>query len=1467
MGGGGALVAEPILSATAAGVRQLFGTSPLEAPGEVWGAGVASRGRLSFVRYTDAGGWESMPDPVDPEGKAVPLTGSSIPELALAGRTTPSGGVATVVSTPSASPPQALAIRDPGGQFHVIPAPEEPLLHGNEELFSVSASKVRIAAVDEQGGRTGAYVVPVPKSGTTNGVMHYDGVGWAREPICSNLAPESCVPQTSSTFSVIAIDANGPGGTPWLLAKWPKVGEAGEGIVLMRREADGEWRRQTLGGELGALFASQKTEVAGVKVFVAAREKAQPLTVTTDGVWVDATIAVGSTSSPKSDATFYFDGDKGEVTGSWCDLPESVVPAAREKLCRAPLGSELPAEGRSFAWPPGPGEEFGKRAITGVGQGAMLVFEGAFARIPLDGNGGGRAGAALTSPETGWLGPSYRLTRAPAPSGLAPWPVPFRRPLSAVAPQPGAAVAALSSQALAVGAKGQVARYLPGLGWQPESLLTGSGLRATPNLRAVAWPQPGIAYAVGDEGAMWLWRASSGLWEPDPGAPPNLIRGNFTGIAFDPTDPGRGYAVGKQGLLLRYDRRWTQEALPAGVNPEINITSIAFAGHEALATYTIPVARPERLPTFTGGLLVNDGSGWRIEGEAPKVLEGAEGTEGVSPRRVAGLPDGGAVVVGSAGGVIEREAAGAPWQVATGGPVGFPVAASAIREGGQVRAVLSVEGNPLGVSTASREQGSDEPQAKSQPASGQAPLLTSAYPLPKNGFVVRQTASGWRDEQRESFPVQSQNPGQSAYDLPRIPDAILGLLVSPDGAHGWAVGGNTGEIAAGSQFGPYLREGLQTGGVMRYGTDAAPPENASVAAVSAPSKQATFAVGGNAACIGPCADLAGTGIGPDVWLRTAIGFAATIQSPKLRGFLYTGTSVAPGAGSLGRAAFGEEEAAYARRLGSAAGTLPVYPAPSETDVFQSSLASFAGKFSGYGQPLGEAPAAPGIVPLSSGDRSKGNYSYAFESTGSGGPVRVLVLDYSSAPLSTEKQCWLAQQLAEARQAKAPAIVVGNREVGGETSLRRLLVSGENEACKPVGPAGASAYFYKAEGNRLGSLSWGKATIPAFGTGSLGYTKIPNTERNEYVSPSGFLLASVNVEERNGSTNVAPVTVELIPSIGSLAIDAVDGTLLRRSQTALFEALARRPIAGISCSGNAAPSACENVSPDAYVQIPARCTNRASCASEIPPEYSFSSSRPDIADFVKVDPTSSNPRAVFLNKNGKTVLDPRSGLLCAYNSGTTVVTVQTGGLAYSTSVTVQKGSVQQPCGTVPRQDLVAPQPQVPAPVAPAPSHAPNFTSPPGTLPPPSAPATPPAPVPPPVITHPLPKPVPPTYFFAPQPTLTPVIAIVPPPPPPAVQTTPPSGTSPVTQPAFSPEPEEEEEAAFDIIHHAAAYRAPAPAPISLASSDSKEGGPSLAYGIPLLILFAALAGAGLTGSRRRTPGLAYATQSAQRRPRR
>ncbi|HVY77502.1 MAG TPA: hypothetical protein VG898_03250, partial [Solirubrobacterales bacterium] len=1295
--GGGASTSPGVVAQLQAGApaATFFGASPGEAPGEVWG-----RVGSTIIRYTDGADWEEIPPPVDGAGNPVSLAAGT-----LAGRATAAGGIAVLAGEQSGA--KTLVVRDPGDPFRVPPPPDPGLLLPGESLYGQGLGAQLIAPVEAGDGVVGAFVVPTvsgqdadKKARVQTGVLHFDGAAWTREDICLDETPATCAqgPVNGSGFKVLAIDADGPENA-WLLVR--KSAPAVDGLVLFKREG-GQWRQHSLEG---SPFAAAKP-IAGVEV--APRANAQPLTVTADGVWVDATVTLRAPALArveKVDATIYYNRGVGAVTGAWCDVPADASETAGG-LCTFSLGSDLPAgEGRSFAWP-GAGE-FGRRTITGVGQGAMLVLEGdEFARVAtVGGDTGTNRGAALSAPEEGWLGSAkgpVHLTRNPEPSRLLSWPVPFRRPLTAVAPQPGAPVGALSSEALGVGDNGEVARYLPGQGWAAEPLLDAAGTRATPRLRGVAWPEAGRAHAVGDRGAMWLWRAATGLWEPDPAKPPNLIRGNFTGVAFDPTDPERGYAVGQQGLLLGYGRQWTQEPLPAGVDPEANITSIAFAGDEALAVWRMPFANGCcSVGGYTGGLLVNDGSGWRVDQGFAAALEKFD-----YPQRVAGLPDGGAVIATGAGRAIERDGAGAPWVPVAGRALGFPAAVAAIREGGQVRAVISAQaGDNGGVS--------DEDQVTNRPPPGQPALITDPYPLPDGGVIWRQTAAGWRGEQQPIYPsFSSPAAGQGEFfDLPLRLDPVLALLLGPDGRQGWALGGETGTAALTT-----FEEGaIQTAAVMRYSADAGAPGAGSIPITATPG-QVSLAVGGNAQCAGPCADLAGTGIGPDVWLPAAVARAGGIAG--VRAFLYTGPGVAAGeheavgadnrlGKKLGPSAFALEERAYARRLSSRAGTLPVFAAATATDRDRAnSLTAFASAFSA-------------VSPVGAGDLARGYYS--FDSSGAEGTVRVVVLDYSLPTLGKEQSCWLAEQLGSAQGAGEPAIVLGNRDLSGQVTssdlhpigpaadaatTTQILVTGsppEDLGCELTQPpASASAYFFDfPEQNRTFQLSSGGRSIPAFGSGTLGQVGVPGPNERDFVGAAGFLLVSIdaNPQHRDPVTNIAPVSARLIPSIEDLALDATDGVLLRRSKPALFEALARRPRAGMRCRASLGAELCSvsasSLASDPYLPIPSKCQG-ARCATALFPEYSFTSSDPDIADFVKVDPASLNPRSVLLGKNDKPISDPHSGLLCAFNAGTATVTVKAGGLAYSQKVTVQAGSVQRPCGTVPLRNPPSRQPQLAAP---------------------------------------------------------------------------------------------------------------------------------------------------------------------------
>ena len=357
--------------------------------------------------------------------------------------------------------------------------------------------------------------------------------------------------------------------------------------------------------------------------------EAQLLTVTADGVWVDGVRTDVERQQPFTTIYLHRSGERATVQRSWCVAPDGAPG------CQETLPAEPPVQyGRSIAWA-GP-SPYGERVIAGLSEGVLLRLQGGSFEKVLSIGGGETAasvpgriyGAAFSEAGEGWLGFSLpvRMTARPASDQLTYWPVATHHPLLAIAPQPGAPPAAESSEALAVGASGGVARYKPGQGWLPESLF-GPGERIErPNLRAVAWPTSQRAYAVGEGGEMWLWRGEVGLWERDPATPLNF-RDNLYGIAFDPNNPARGYAVGGRavgegGVLLRYGKTWTpEEELPAELPQNAQFTGIAFAGSQALVAYNYQRNSNER--GFSGGLLVNEGSGWRIDQEELKATGSA----------------------------------------------------------------------------------------------------------------------------------------------------------------------------------------------------------------------------------------------------------------------------------------------------------------------------------------------------------------------------------------------------------------------------------------------------------------------------------------------------------------------------------------------------------------------------------------------------------------------------------------------------------------------------------------------------------------------------------------------------------------------------------------------------------------------------------------------------------------------------
>ena len=322
--------------------------------------------------------------------------------------------------------------------------------------------------------------------------------------------------------------------------------------------------------------------------------------------------------------------------------------------------------------------------------------------------------------------------------------------------------------------------------------------------------------------------------------------------------------------------------------------------------------------------------------------------------------------------------------------------------------------------------------------------------------------------------------------------------------------------------------------------------------------------------------------------------------------------------------------------------------------------------------------------------------------------------------------------------------------------------------------------------------------------------------------------------RDPATNRAPVSARLIPLIEALSLEATDGTQVRRSRVALFRGLGRRPRAGDRWGrigggdGNPSPPGA-----DPHVSFPPDQCVIAGCSTRVSPEYQFTSSDPDIADFVRQDPDSTNLRKPFLGEDDRVVTDSASGLLCAFNAGTTTVNIRAGGFSYSTTVAVLGGSVQRPCGTRPlRPDRFVRAPQSTTPPPPPP---PPAASPPVSFAPPALPL---AAVPPPVRVEPRPAATVPPPSFTPVPAVPPVALVATPPPPPPTAARPlPPGGAPAR--VYQVEREEEEEVALEESQAFARY-------------EPDEGGGTVPPYTLALVVLLAFAGASIRGRPRRRP---------------
>lgn len=1352
-----------------------LGASPESAPGEVWGIGSIQGHALAdgspsvpaagLLRQRQDGGWQFVSRVIDRTGKPVaawpPVRGAG------AGRVTPRGGI--VYATGEGR----LFARAPTEQLREMESPDAALLPG--DLRVADPSRVTLAAYDEA-AKTHVLVAPV--GAVEDRVLHHDGAGWTAETID--------VPAGATDFKVAAIAVDPSGGDAWLTAS------AGDGVLLYRRDATG-----------GGAPTWEEVDLTGAKAFVTTSDTrplafpAEGLTAVAGGLWIDAEATFGADGRS---VVMRFDTTSRRVVRTWCEEPACdaklgirlAAPPAPDAQGRVDSSTATSRGYRSFAFG---GSGLGERVITNpvlsapatkpAGAG-YAVFDGSVHRAVRA--GGPRESrivpdGAFTDARTGWLAQSRaavtRISPAPVSQRLQAYPLPSSRALLAIAPEPGRSPADPAARAIAVGDDGRVLRYLPEQGWVSEQLASGAA-RATPRLNAVAWPEPTRAHAAGQDGELWLWRQETGIWERDENAPLDLVGDQYTGIAFQPGNPDRGYLISQARRVFSYGKSWTPESVP-GLDRADELRSVAFAGGQALIA-------------ATSKLLVNDGSGWRVDEEVAKLMD-EQASSRAELYAVAGLPDGGAIAAGK-NIVLVRDAAGAPWRLGEHQLVGSQSAVTAIaavRSGDKVRGVA--------ITTSEVDPDPFAPVDAIPEDPGRPAVIYPARSPIAFGMVLRETDAGWADEERVSYHLGDQ--GSRAFeDCPYIPDPAHALALDASG-EGWVVGGDMGQGSTGRCAPPGVAgqttsangDVFDSSAAWRYGASPPPPPAITRNQPALAAGPARLLVGGHAACRDACAEVTVPGIAPDRYLSSALDVAAQLYASAggPRALLYTGTRVAPSvAGS------GTELARYSGLLGTATGRVPVFVAPAKTDA-GADAGAFSSSMAGLPAPQGggAAPANVRTGGVIGGEPAGGARThYAFDTTGPEGALRVVVIDNSSGSLATSdahqvpavgaggQRAWLVETLRQARAQGIPAVVMGSRAlsaVGADTNdgpatdgaeIAQLLVD-----------EGASAYVFDSPEKNVRTRvpSGSPGAIPAFGSGSLGYA--------DTSTDAGFALLEFDLTRRDAASNRVPVTARLVPVLEDISIDARDGREVRRSSPALFVGLGRRPRAGNPFNAQRAFSA-----------IPNEDCRRNGCPTSIDLDATFTSSNPEVGDFVRTDPARlSNPRAVFLDDTSKPVRDNRSALFCAFNAGETTVSVTAGGLTYSTTVRVLSGTPRQPCGTVARTEQPVQSAAPAAPGASPPGVAPATDASPGGLvaPPPVAVAAPVPAVPaaPPVaLSPPPPASILPT--LPPLPALPPVLAplatpIVPIPPPPVGSVARPSPPGGATVRVYEEKREEEE----------------------------------------------------------------------------
>jgi hypothetical protein len=854
------------------------------------------------------------------------------------------------------------------------------------------------------------------------------------------------------------------------------------------------------------------------------------------------------------------------------------------------------------------------------GNGVVDVYAyGSWTSVAASGFGQGTGQASLfTGPGSGWLAGTYALGL------ITPQP-----PAAPLAPWPQANENTLTSVAIPPGGggiatSGALAVGLGGTALHYDAvagwLVDPLPIRArSANLFGVAFNGPLDAAAVGSFGTILEWNGTTWLEDPQSML---LTQAQLNAVAFG--SDGQGWAVGTFGTILHYDgTSWSLERLDAA-DSGANITSVTVAGSQVFAV--------------AGGTLIMraaDGMWDRVD---PALLPSSLPDSALT--LVSGLPDGGLVAAGKSV-VIVRASPGSGFQYSSQPIDGIAVALAAFRDpaSGEVRAFVSVAPPVLDAS------GNPTDNVGGLPAG--------------DGELLLDTGAGWEDLSQDQYPATAL----TEEGVPQ-PNPVLAVATASAGSSAWAVGGYSGtKTASGAGFDVPLQSrpaGVQTASIWRYdvgGSAVAPTLTQAQVTLPAQPNTVSFAFFSGMECNVQCAAVQGAQPNTNLAGATAeIGaFGAQPGGPAFA--MLGGDAVGPSSQVAYQNGNGATDLADLHNYLSGLGGLPLYAAYGPLDSVPTSAnpgQPWGDTFAQSPAPFGLGAAPAGISPVDSGGANGAvHHYYSFDVTQNGGTLRVIVLDNSAGSLERTipgQTAWLDQQLASAEAASLPVVVICALPLD---SFELGSASDADAVAAKLQAAGVLAVFTTNPTNSdvknliPFSIVPTGLQIPEYEGASLGYQQAQN---------DGVLWYDVSVD-----TIARTVTVKGIPVVQSLALEPLAGLTVVRSSTLVFQAIGRRPPGTVPSFYN-------------YVSIPA-----PSCSGCVVPSYSFKSSIPGIGTFVM----PSGPGSLFplLDASGNPIPSSTSGLFCAYNAGTTTVSVTSGLLTSSLKVTVLPGDIGRPCGTV------------------------------------------------------------------------------------------------------------------------------------------------------------------------------------------